>query len=81
MINPMNYDWQKSIAYMDATSTFIIDLSLRNENAVPLSIFCLKNLRYLHIENMPFPNGKSLVESISTTLNISQVLCPTHWEI
>lgn len=57
MINPINSNWQKSIAHMDGNATFVDRLELRNENAVQLSIFCLKNLRYLTIQNMPFPDG------------------------
>lgn len=81
MINPINYGWQKSTAYMDTTGTYIQQLNLRDENAVPLSIFCLKNLQQLSILNMPFPSGKPLVRNIFTALNITQILCPTHWEI
>jgi Leucine-rich repeat (LRR) protein len=57
MINPININWQKSIALMDRNGTLVTDLTLHNESAVPLSIFCLKNLRYLTIYNTNFPNG------------------------
>ncbi len=57
MINPINSDWKKSVAYMDANGTLVVNLKLRNENAVPLSIFCLKNLEQLEIRNTPFPDG------------------------
>jgi hypothetical protein len=59
MINPMNGNWQKSIALMNENATLVDELQLKNENAIPLSMFCLKNLRYLQIENMPFPDGNS----------------------
>ncbi len=59
MINPISNSWQKSVAVMNGNATLVNHLTLRNENVVPLSIFCLKNLRYLQIENMPFPDGNS----------------------
>lgn len=57
MINPINSNWQKSTARMNENGNLVVDLQLRNENLVPLSIFCLKNLRTLEIQNMPFPDG------------------------
>ena len=57
MINPMNNNWGKSIARMNDEGTLVTELSLFNEGAVPLSIFCLQNLRNLRIQNTPFPNG------------------------
>jgi len=48
---------------MDESGTLVDTLILRNETAVPLSIFCLQNLRYLDISGMTFPDGNS---SLST---------------
>ena len=59
MINPMNSDWRESIAYMRDGEDFVSRLELYNEDLVPLSIFCLKNLEYLSIYNVSFPNGNS----------------------
>ncbi|CAF1219125.1 unnamed protein product [Rotaria sordida] len=57
MINPMNNNWQKSTAVMNKNSTVVVELALRSETVVPLSIFCLKNLQRLAITYTPFPNG------------------------
>ena len=59
MINPMNSNWGESIAYMRDGEDFVSRLELYNEDLVPLSIFCLKNLEYLRIYNVSFPNGNS----------------------
>jgi hypothetical protein len=68
MINPMNDNlWGKSTAYMDENGTLVTQLLLHNENAVPLSIFCLLSLSHLTIYNMPFPNGNSSLSSNSFT--------------
>lgn len=63
MINPINNEWQKSTAYMDENGTLVVGLKLFNEGMVPLSIFCLKNLRNFQIDDMQFPNGISLLIS------------------
>ncbi|CAF1431811.1 unnamed protein product [Adineta steineri] len=57
MINPINTNWQKSVAKTNEDGTLVIELSLRSEDSVPLSIFCLKNLRDLTIYNTSFPSG------------------------
>ena len=59
MINPMHSKWRRSTAYMRDGEEFVHQLELRDEDLVPLSIFCLKNLEYLSIYNVSFPNGNS----------------------
>ncbi len=57
MINPISDGWGKSVAYMGDGEEFVYQLSLRDEDLVPLSIFCLNKLEYLYINNVSFPNG------------------------
>jgi len=57
MINPIVDNWDKSTAYMDKNGDFVVRLYLRDEDAVPLSIFCLQNLDDLSINNVSFPDG------------------------
>ena len=59
MINPMNSNWRQSTAYMRDGEDFVYQLRLRDEDLVPLSIFCLKNLEDLYINNVSFPNGNT----------------------
>jgi Leucine-rich repeat (LRR) protein len=57
MVNPMTYQWEHSTAEMDSGDSFVTSLVLRDMgSSVPESIFCLKKLQYLHIENMHFMN-------------------------
>lgn len=59
MINPIATDWDKSYAEMDVSDTFVASMTLRDiKNTVPSSIFCLKNLQNLVIENMVLPDSK-----------------------
>lgn len=62
MINPMSHQWEKSTAQMDTSNTYVIQLYLRDYNStIPESIFCLKRLNHLQIENMKFINGRTLI--------------------
>lgn len=62
MINPMSHQWEKSTAQMDTSNTYVIELFLRDYNStIPESIFCLKRLGQLYIENMKFTNGMNLI--------------------
>jgi len=64
----MNDAWNKSFANMDENGTVISLLSIANENAVPSSIFCLRNLQGLRIMRTPFPDGNSSRSTNSHTL-------------
>lgn len=68
MINPINNDWQKSTAHMDENSTLVVSLKLINEDSVPLSVFCLKNLIHLEIFAVSFLDGNSSLWTNSSHL-------------
>jgi len=59
MVNPISSNGKKSTAVMNGNGTLVVELQLRNQNTVPLSIFCLKNLLHLEIHNMLFSDGNS----------------------
>jgi len=59
-INPIGLEWTPtaSTAYMDPSDTLVKSLTLKAVgNIVPESIFCLRYLTSLMIENMTFVNG------------------------
>ena len=67
---------------MNENGTLVIWLNLQDENAVPLSIFCLKNLEVLTIRNMSFPNGNfSLAINNHYVIYFFQVLYRIIWKI
>jgi hypothetical protein len=60
MVNPMEHQWDKSIATMDDSDSFVVSLQLRDMgSSVPESIFCLEKLRELNIRTMRFINGNN----------------------
>ncbi len=57
-LNPTMYEYdEKSRVKMSEDGTFVDWITIKNEDLVPLSLFCLSNVTSLGIELTPFDNG------------------------
>lgn len=77
-LNPTMYEnYEESTAQMSEDGTFVEKINIKNQNVVPLILFCLSNLTSLEIDNTPFENGMfSLLNIINFILNINLDIVP-----